>query len=139
MLTTLRKRRDIVAEQPLTLNELLSRARLEWHGVRLNHPDWSEHSHSLAFTLTSLRARFRLHGMLNAYWEPLAFEVPRTSDASSHRWRRLIDTALASPDDVTPFDSAPEVTQTTYLVQPRSVAVLILALQAQHPAFHSRR
>jgi glycogen operon protein len=138
-LTTLRKRRDVVSEQPLTLNELLSRARLEWHGVRLNQPDWSEHSHSLAFTLTSLRARYRLHGMLNAYWEPLAFEVPRTSDASSHNWRRVIDTALASPDDVMPFDAAPDVTETTYVVQPRSLAVLILALQAQHPQLHSRR
>ena len=60
----------------LSLNELLRRARIEWHGVALNHPDWSDHSHSLAFTLRSLRARFLLHGMFNAYWEPLTFELP---------------------------------------------------------------
>jgi len=44
--------------------------------VTLKHPDWSDHSHSLAFTVQSVRTRFLLHGMLNAYWEPLAFELP---------------------------------------------------------------
>jgi glycogen operon protein len=139
LLNTLRQRRDVVTEETqLTLNELLSRAQIVWHGVRLDCPDWSEHSHSLAFTLTSLRARYRLHGMLNAYWEPLSFELPALPDNSDSGWRRLIDTALASPDDCSPFETAPHVTQTSYVVQPRSMAVLIMALQTQHPAFRSR-
>jgi len=40
----------------MTLMELLRRAEIEWHGVALNHPDWSDHSHSIAFTLRSLVA-----------------------------------------------------------------------------------
>jgi isoamylase len=64
-----RPRRDVVTESAtLTLNQLLGRAKIEWHGVALNRPDWSEHSHSLAFTIESLRAQFLFHGMLNAYW-----------------------------------------------------------------------
>ena len=47
--------------------------------MALNRPDWSDHSHSLAFTLRSLRGSFLLHGMLNAYWEPLTFELPPVS------------------------------------------------------------
>ena len=66
----------VVEGTALSLNQLLSRARIEWHGATLKHPDWSDHSHSLAFTVQSLRARFLLHGMLNAYWEPLTFELP---------------------------------------------------------------
>ena len=89
----------------LSLNELLRRARIEWHGVALNHPDWSDHSHSLAFTLRSLRARFLLHGMFNAYWEPLTFELPPVPAGSQTAWRRCIDTALASPDDIDPWDT----------------------------------
>ena len=55
-LNAFRQRRDVVAEEAtLSLNELLRRARIEWHGVTLDRPDWSEHSHSLAFTLRSLR------------------------------------------------------------------------------------
>ena len=77
MLNAFRQRRDVVAiGTALTLNELLRRARIEWHGVALNQPDWGDHSHSLAFTLRSLGGRFLLHGMLNAWREPLTFELP---------------------------------------------------------------
>jgi glycogen operon protein len=130
-LNAFRQRRDVVAEKgKLSLNQLLHRAKIEWHGVALNRPDWSEHSHSLAFTLQSLHARFLLHGMLNAYWEPLSFELPPSAGESRQHWRRCVDTALASPDDFSPWDKAPLVEQTTYLVQPRSVVVLVLPLQA---------
>jgi isoamylase len=129
-LNAFRQRRDVVAEgAKLSLNQLLQRAKIEWHGVALNRPDWSEQSHSLAFTLQSLRGRFRLHGMLNAYWEPLTFELPPVPAESQQRWRRCIDTALVSPEDVCPWENSPLVTQTTYLVQPRSVVLLSLALQ----------
>jgi isoamylase len=43
-------------------------------------------------------------------------------------WRRWIDTALPSPDDVCPWDSAPVVRQGSYDVQPRSVVLLLLPL-----------
>jgi glycogen operon protein len=129
-LNAFRQRRDIMAEEgKLSLNQLLQRAKIEWHGVALHCPDWSEHSHSLAFTLQSLRARFLLHGMLNAYWEPLTFQLPPVPPESEQRWRRCIDTALASPDDIYPWERAPFVAQASYVVQPRSVVLLALALQ----------
>ena len=82
LLNAFRQRRDVVAEESnLSLNQLLQRAKIQWSGVTLDAPDWSEHSHSLAITLESLRGRFRLHGMFNAYWEPLAFELPRVERA----------------------------------------------------------
>jgi glycogen operon protein len=131
LLNVFRQRRDVVAEEGrLSLNQLLQRAKIEWHGVALNRPDWSEHSHSVAFTLRSLGARFLLHGMLNAYWEPLAFELPPVPAESQQRWRRCIDTALASPDDFCPWETAPFVEQASYVVQPRSLVVLVLPLQA---------
>jgi len=66
--------------------------------------------------------------MLNAYWEPLTFELPPVAE-HQQAWRRCIDTALQSPDDVSSWASAPVVTQATYLVQPRSVVLLALALE----------
>jgi glycogen operon protein len=129
-LNAFRQRRDVVVEVgKLSLNQLLERAKIEWHGVALNRPDWSEHSHSLAFTLRSLRARFLLHGMLNAYWEPLTFELPPLPVERQQPWRRCLDTALASPDDLCPWETAPFVEQATYVVQPRSVVCLVLPLQ----------
>jgi glycogen operon protein len=130
-LTAFRQRRDVVAEAgKLSLNQLLQRAKIEWHGVALNRADWSEHSHSLAFTLRSLRGHFLLHGMLNAYWEPLTFEIPPVPEESRQRWRRCVDTALVSPDDIYPWDKAPSVAEAAYLVQPRSLVLLALSLEA---------
>ena len=138
MLTAFRQRRDIVVEDTvLSLNDVLQRAWIEWHGVALHHPDWSGHSHSLAFTLRSLRARFLLHGVLNAYWEPLRFDVPPVPSGARDAWRRCIDTALASPDDISAWADAPSVAGTGYLVQPRSVVVLARALRPAADASHT--
>jgi glycogen operon protein len=130
-LNAFRQRRDVVTTGiKRSLNQLLQQARIEWHGLAPHSPDWSEHSHSLAFTVHSLRARFLLHGMLNAYWEPLTFELPSVPDESQQRWRRCVDTALVSPEDFYPWEKAPSLAETTYLVQPRSVVFLVLPLQA---------
>jgi isoamylase len=139
LLTAFRQRRDVVAGAGWSLNELLRRARLEWHGVRLNQPDWSDHSHALAFTLRSLGGRFLFHAMLNAYWTPLTFELPAVAAGSCGPWRRCIDTALPSPDDIQPWATAPAVEQTTYFVQARSVALLVLALSASPEAAAEQR
>ena len=127
-LNAFRQRRDVVREEAaLSLNELLRRARIEWHGVALDRPDWADHSHTLSFTLQSLRRRYFLHGMLNAYWEPLTFQMPFVP-AEHRSWRRCIDTALPSPDDIFPWDTAPVVEQGTYVVRERSVVLLARAL-----------
>lgn len=72
--------------------------------------------------------------MLNAYWEPLRFELPPASfDAPGTHgtygtWRRWIDTSLPSPDDIADWEHAPGIADASYLVQPRSVAFLITPL-----------
>jgi isoamylase len=134
LLNEYRQRRDVATEPvTLTLNQLLDQAKIEWHGVALHRPDWSEHSHSLAFTMESLRARFLLHGMLNAYWEPLSFELPPVG-RDGRQWRRCIDTARPSPEDISIWAKAPSVTQSHYDVQPRSVVLLAQSLRASTDA-----
>jgi glycogen operon protein len=133
-LNAFRQRRDVVVKGiGLSLNQLLHRARVQWHGVHLNEPDWSDHSHSLAVTIQSLGARFLLHVMFNAYWEPLTFAIPPVGAEAGGAWRRCIDTALVSPDDFSPWDAAPAVAPGTYVVQPRSIVVLALALPGGAP------
>ena len=128
-LNAYRQRRDVVGEEGrISLNQLLQRAKIDWHGVALNRPDWSEQSHSFALTFRGIRARYLLHGMFNAYWEPLTFDLPPVPAESRQRWRRCMDTALASPDDIYPLDQAPLIAEAEYVVQPRSVVVLVLVL-----------
>jgi glycogen operon protein len=129
LLIAYRRRRDLAAVTGrVSLNQLLEQARIRWSGVDLERPDWSDHSHSLAITLESTRGHFLLHGIFNAYWEPLAFEVPPPPTADQ-QWRRCIDTALASPDDISPIEEAATVSGTRYLAQPRSVVLLALGLK----------
>jgi isoamylase len=96
---------------------------INWHGVKLNKPDWSYPSHSLAFELHNHACREHLHVMLNAYWQPLDFELPMLP--VNERWRRLVDTTLPSPEDIGKAPvTAPRV-QKRYRLGPRSVAVLV--------------
>ncbi|MEE3719578.1 glycogen debranching protein GlgX [Tumidithrix elongata RA019] len=96
-----------------------------WHGVKLGQPDWGSHSHSLAFTLRHPDSGELLHILLNAYWEPLTFELPPLS-AGEH-WYRIVDTALPSPNDFSDLDRAPLVKEKEYKAQPRSSVVLMAA------------
>jgi glycogen operon protein len=126
MIVAFRAHRDVAIENSrLTLNELLNQARLQWHGVVLNRPDWSEDSHSISFTVGSLRGRFTLHAMLNAFWEPLAFELPSVGEKGRREWRRWIDTALPSPGDICAWEDAQLVQCLKYVVEPRSLAILV--------------
>ena len=121
-----RLRRDIVVEDTgLTLNQLLQQARTEWHGVKLNEPDWSDASHSIALTAWSLRGRFVIHLMINGYWEPLEFELPPVPEQFGDRWYRWIDTYRESPDDICTPNKAPRITDPSYLIQPRSIVSVI--------------
>jgi glycogen operon protein len=108
----------------ITLNQLLQRAQVQFHGVKLYQPDDGYHSRSLAFSARSLRARMQLHAMLNAYDQPLAFELPVRSDGSAATWRLYINTAKESPHDIHGWEAGPLVENGSYLVAPYSIVVL---------------
>ena len=61
-------------------------------------PDWGYDSHSLAFSLHDPAGGASLYVALNAYWEPLTFELP--SPPTGCNWHRVVDTSLASPNDI---------------------------------------
>jgi isoamylase len=106
------------------LNQLIRQARKRWHGVRVGQPDWSNDSHSLAFEAEVQQEGLCVYLILNAYWESLEFELPRVGDGPASSWRRWIDTALESPEDIVPWRSAPPVSGRTYETAARSVVVL---------------
>jgi glycogen operon protein len=124
MLNAFRQRRDVVTEGTSTLSRFLSNARITWHGIALGKPDWSDHSRSLAFNMRSFNGRFAFHIIFNAYWEELTFELPEVA-GGEHGWRRCIDTALASPDDINRWAEAPSVTTPDCRAQPRSIVFLV--------------
>jgi len=97
--------------------------KITWHGVRLGQPEWDDDSHALAYELFHAESHEHLHVMLNAYWEPLAFELP--ASAAGCIWRRLVDTALESPLDFCDPPVTLDAGRRTYTSRARSSVVLV--------------
>jgi len=96
--------------------------------VKLWQPDWSSSSHALAFGADMRDAGLKIHLIMNAYWEPLDFELPAAE--ANRPWRRWIDTSLDSPDDIAPWQDPPTYSGGSYRAGPRSVVVLWAPLAA---------
>jgi isoamylase len=112
----------------LSLNQVLQGARKAWHGVKLGQPDWGNSSHSLALSAEARSEKLLFHFILNAYWEPLEFELPRAGGDDGDSWRQWIDTTLDSPRDIVEWETAPTVPGHTYQAGPRSMVVLFARL-----------
>ncbi len=118
--------RDVGPEKERkTLQEMIRYAVKSWHGVRLNQPDWGDHSHSLALSVEVGKERLSFFWILNAYWESLSFEIPKIDITSRGPWRRWIDTSLETPHDIVEWESAFLISGDLYCVNPRSTVVLI--------------
>lgn len=124
-LIRLRAIRDSVRSQKhLTLAQVIAGAQVHLHGVELGRPDLGHESHSLAVTATSLGNDLLMHFALNAWWQPLDFALPPLPDWATGGWRRVVDTARASPHDIVEPAAAETVPGPTHRVEARSCAAL---------------
>lgn len=105
-----------------SLNKLIGKARLSWHGVKLGNPDWRDDSHSLALYAELPHEGLLVYLIMNAYWEALDFELPALS--GGQLWRRWVDTSRDTPEDIVPWHTAPSLSRNEYRVESRSVVVL---------------
>ena len=122
LLNARRLLRDVEHERNrVSLTTMLLKANKAWHGVKLFQPDWNDYSHSLALEAELGGEGIRFYLILNAYREPLEFELPRLE---GDKWRRWIDTSLDSPHDIVPWEQAPRVSDSKYLVGDHSVVLL---------------
>jgi isoamylase len=112
------------ARQFLSLNEILRESNKAWHGVKLEQPDWSDSSHSLAISAATPNKELLFYVILNAYWEPLEFELPHVGGEGADSWRRWIDTTLDPPHEIVDWETAPTIPGRIYRTGPRSVVVL---------------
>jgi isoamylase len=123
-LIALRLNRELPTERlDMTLAELLRRQPFQWHGVKLNAPDWSSESHTLVATVSLLDQPILLHLIINAYWAALEFEVPPRPQPHQ-AWRRCVDTSCDPPEDISDWANARNLSGSTCVVQPRSVVIL---------------
>lgn len=102
-----------------------------WHGVRPFRVDFSAHSRTLAFAINGARTGREpdadFYVACNAAAEPQGFRIPPSP--SDRPWRRVVDTALPSPQDIiSSVEGVPVRVNSTYNVAPFSLIVLLADL-----------
>jgi glycogen operon protein len=98
--------------------------RMAWHGTEVEDPDWTGARRALALQLEGTKASPGFHLMFNGHWEAQRFELPEVD--GRYPWRRLVDTNLASPDDIVEEADAVALRPADhYIVSPRSAVILI--------------
>jgi glycogen operon protein len=115
----------------MPLDQLIRRAKQTWHGVHVGRPDWSNDSHSLAFEAELREEGLCLYVILNAYWEPLNFDLPSLPGGGENPWRRWIDTSLEFPYDIVPWLTAASLSDRSYQAAARSVVVLVAEIRGR--------
>lgn len=120
-----RRLRDMEHEhQRMSLNQMILEANKTWHGTKINQPDWGCHSQSLALTVEIKKEKRFLHIILNAYTEPLDFELPTVDIEEENPWLRWIDTSFESPNDICEWQKLQPISGKFYRTAPHSVVVL---------------
>lgn len=109
--------------QEITLEQYLSEAHFEWHGIDIGKPDWRNVSHSLAFTVQVPGIRRVVYVAMNAYWQALDFELPAIANDSAGGWRCAMDTSLPSPNDIADAGKEGNVGGPRYRVNSRSIVL----------------
>jgi isoamylase len=105
---------------PSLLRSRFWREDVAWYGTGAR-ADLSHDSRSLAFCLHGAsQSDDDTYVMINAYWEALEFRV---QEGTAQEWKRIVDTALPSPDDFSVSGSP--LAGMNYKLAPRSVVVLL--------------
>jgi glycogen operon protein len=110
------------------LGKLIRSSHGHWHGTKLNQPDWSDDSHSVALTVNLRQEKLLVHFIFNAHWDALTFQLPGSFENRPISWRRWIDTSLDSPNDISKWTEAPWHEGYEYQVTARSTVVLFTEL-----------
>ncbi|WP_435015765.1 glycogen debranching protein GlgX [Tundrisphaera sp. TA3] len=125
----LRKRHHVLRRKTFLNSRMSQTPDVVWHGVQPCQPDFSGNARALAFALDGRRGDRPevdrdIYVAMNAFWEPLDFTIPAAP--SGRRWRRAVDTSLASPDDAVGPDQGPVVpVGQAYRAESRSMVILV--------------
>jgi pullulanase/glycogen debranching enzyme len=102
----LRKRHPILRRQ-----RFLEDGSILWHGTQPFKPDFGGVSRTVAFSLDGRKTGRELdrdfYIACNAWSAPLWFTIPPSPQGKL--WRRVVDTSLASPNDIVGLDQGPAV------------------------------
>jgi len=105
-----------------SLNRLIKKSNIFWHGTKLHKPDWTDDSHSLVLEIKPPRSEMTFILIFNAYWKSLDFELP---EAHSGQWQCIVDTALGDGNDIYCEGSKKVYYRQSYIAKARSTVILM--------------
>jgi isoamylase len=98
------------------------RENVQWYGTTAG-VDLSRDSRALAYFLRGSRLRDNdLYVLINACWEDLIFTI---QEGRAEEWRRVVDTSLASPEDIAETGKGHPVSSLQHVVKARSIVLLL--------------
>ena len=92
---------------------------LDWHGIKLNRPDWGHWSHTISYSINEASKGSAMWIGLNAYSKSMFFELPTPIS----KWKKLLDTANKSSDELIPPQEV--FNQKTIEIKSKSLIVLL--------------
>jgi glycogen operon protein len=96
------------------------REDIRWFGIG-HDVDMSYHSHTLAYHLSGRSlGDVDLYVMINTGQEPIDFTI---QVGKAKQWKRVLDTGLASPQDISEAGREPVLTSLKYSLKARAIAV----------------
>jgi glycogen operon protein len=97
------------------------REDVSWHGVD-GPVDLGHESRCFAYSLRGVSfGDDDLYVMINGHWEDCSFTVP---GGQASEWRRVVDTARPSPEDILERGNEPTLETASCTVRARSIVVL---------------
>ena len=91
---------------------------IQWHGIKVNKPDWGEWSHTLGYSINKKDEGSAIWLGLNAYKEAMLFELPKPISP----WKKIIDTTYLKNKNIS---KKPLANQSNILIESNSLVVLL--------------
>ena len=91
---------------------------IQWHGIKVNKPDWGDWSHTLGYSINKKDQGSTIWIGFNAYKEGMVFDLPKPISP----WKKYIDTSILKNKTV---PKKPLTNQSNIRIESNSLVLLI--------------
>ncbi len=91
---------------------------IQWHGIKVNKPDWSDWSHTLGYSINKNNEGSAIWLGFNAYKEAMIFELPKPISP----WKKYIDTSVLKNKN---FPKKPLDNQSNIRIESNSLVLMV--------------
>ena len=91
---------------------------IQWHGIKVNKPDWGDWSHTLGFSINKNNDGSAIWLGFNAYKESMLFDLPTPISP----WKKYIDTSILKTKNVS---KKPLANQSNVRIESNSLVLMV--------------